>query len=336
MSSPRPMHDAPRIEARVFVVACPRSGTTLLQSLLAAHPKIRSFPESQFFLTFAGKPQRNRRMYGEHPRTLSGRVRFAVTEILLRLGIAPRRGKLAPAFLASVASADVSSLTASRLLSRRTGAFVGLLDAATLERGATLWVEKSPLHHGYIDVIERLIPTAKFIHLSRNGLDVVASLRGAALQYPDRKPWSSFADLDRCIGAWLAASGNASEHAGRPNHHIVEYENLTAEPEATLMAVCDFIGVSYDPAMLTGYGEAAPGLVGDEPWKEGVKGPIRSVPSKFERLLSPEEQAYVRERVSALRIEPSRQPTGPRSAFETTARPGRFSKRAPPSNSSRP
>ncbi|NJL67494.1 MAG: sulfotransferase [Microcoleus sp. SM1_3_4] len=34
---------------RIFLVGCPRSGTTILQSLLASHPEIISFPESKFF-----------------------------------------------------------------------------------------------------------------------------------------------------------------------------------------------------------------------------------------------------------------------------------------------
>ena len=41
------MQTAPK--QRIFLVGCPRSGTTLLQSLLAAHPDITSFPESHFF-----------------------------------------------------------------------------------------------------------------------------------------------------------------------------------------------------------------------------------------------------------------------------------------------
>ncbi|HEY9694672.1 MAG TPA: sulfotransferase [Oculatellaceae cyanobacterium] len=36
-------------KTRLFLVGCPRSGTTLLQSLLVAHPEILSFPESHFF-----------------------------------------------------------------------------------------------------------------------------------------------------------------------------------------------------------------------------------------------------------------------------------------------
>ncbi|MGL4503377.1 MAG: sulfotransferase family protein, partial [Planktothrix sp.] len=41
------------IKNRIFLVGCPRSGTTLLQSLLAAHPQIASFPESHFFQSLA-------------------------------------------------------------------------------------------------------------------------------------------------------------------------------------------------------------------------------------------------------------------------------------------
>ena len=37
------------ILSRIFLVGCPRSGTTLTQSLLAAHPMVASFPESHFF-----------------------------------------------------------------------------------------------------------------------------------------------------------------------------------------------------------------------------------------------------------------------------------------------
>lgn len=39
------------IEAPIFVVGVPRSGTTLLQSLLSAHSSTYSLPETHFFPT---------------------------------------------------------------------------------------------------------------------------------------------------------------------------------------------------------------------------------------------------------------------------------------------
>ena len=35
---------------RIFIVGVARSGTTLLQSMLASHPEIHSFPETHFFV----------------------------------------------------------------------------------------------------------------------------------------------------------------------------------------------------------------------------------------------------------------------------------------------
>src|SRR5258706_12754544 len=51
-SSPGPDVGAPtprEVGSRLFVVGCARSGTTLLQSFLAAHPAVLSFPETAVF-----------------------------------------------------------------------------------------------------------------------------------------------------------------------------------------------------------------------------------------------------------------------------------------------
>ena len=46
-----------QLPKRVFVVGCPRSGTTLLQSILLTNPSIISFPESHFLsICFGGAP----------------------------------------------------------------------------------------------------------------------------------------------------------------------------------------------------------------------------------------------------------------------------------------
>ena len=34
---------------RIYIVGCPRSGTTLLQSMVAAHPLLTSYPETHFW-----------------------------------------------------------------------------------------------------------------------------------------------------------------------------------------------------------------------------------------------------------------------------------------------
>ena len=41
--------DHPASSHSTFLVGCPRSGTTLLQSLIASHPQVYSLPETNFF-----------------------------------------------------------------------------------------------------------------------------------------------------------------------------------------------------------------------------------------------------------------------------------------------
>ncbi len=142
---------------RIFVVGCGRSGTTLLQSLLASHPEITSFPESHFF-----------------PQLRPGR-RWA-----RKLGlISPRAPARFDAFVAAVGwpRRVRPRLPLARGYAR---AFVRLLDAIALKDGKANWVEKTPHHLRYIDEIESYVPDAVFIHIIRSGADVVASYYAAS------------------------------------------------------------------------------------------------------------------------------------------------------------
>jgi hypothetical protein len=65
-----------------------------------------------------------------------------------------------------------------------TKAFIKILDEITLENGKSSWLEKTPEHLGQINYIERWVQRAKFIHIIRNGDDVVASLYEVAQKYP--------------------------------------------------------------------------------------------------------------------------------------------------------
>ena len=58
----------------VFVVGSPRSGTTLLQSLLATHSQIASFPESELFLHI-GPETPIRRIFGLASRRVRSRLK---------------------------------------------------------------------------------------------------------------------------------------------------------------------------------------------------------------------------------------------------------------------
>jgi hypothetical protein len=56
----------------------------------------------------------------------------------------------------------------------------------------------------------------------------------------------------------------------------LRYEDLVTEPERELRRVCEFIGETYDPAMLDSRESAAGVAAEHEWWKEAVAGPLNS------------------------------------------------------------
>src|SRR5205823_4966966 len=116
--------------------------------------------------------------------------------------------------------------------------FVELLDEWTLKQGKTVWLEKTPWHVRHVVEIERLVPAPKFIHIVRNGSDVIASTFELAKKYPDT--WGRGWSLDNCIDNWLADASISSRNRERPNHFVVRYERLVRDQRSMLERLCEF------------------------------------------------------------------------------------------------
>ena len=268
---PKPApRDLPGVAARVFLVGCPRSGTTLLQSLLCAHPQVFSVPETHLYSKI---PSPNR--------------------VLRRLGFARRD---APArFSALLASLGLPPVTVrSPFVRDYLRALAGSLDAATLEAGKTVWLEKTPRHLLFVGSIARALPGARFIHLVRRGPDVVASLYEVARDYPE--VWGGPRSLEACVERWLRDTAISRRYEARAGHFTVRYEALTGDPEGSLRDLFAFVGAPFSDAqraaVMAGYAGAAEGVASGEAWKEGVRGAIRPSRGKFSSF-TPERQAYV-------------------------------------------
>jgi hypothetical protein len=271
------------IEARVFLVGCPRSGTTLLQSLLAAHSRVTSFPETHF-LSGLRPSKTPYRALGLASRAAMRRLETFRDE----LGRQPPRW---PAWW-------------ERLLARTMfGAFVRMLDGLALEAGASAWVEKTPNHLRYVDEIERHLPSAKVLHIVRNGPETVLSLYRTTRDHPER--WGGSWTLERCVERWNESVRLTAAHAGKPHHHVVRYERLLEDPQPVLQRVCGFLGIPYEAGMLARRAEAAQRVVAPwEEWKGGVFERVADTTESrreaFERELDPDQRAYVAEHLVSL------------------------------------
>ena len=270
------------VERRIFVVGAPRSGTTLVQSLLAAHSALTSFTESHFF--------------SRHYR----RVRLVETALLTRDPL-PRceeflrengvDARLAAELLAEMRSA-VAPWPRRPLRSRPVArAFVAGLDRLAIARGRTGWVEKTPRHLRFVPFLDGVLaaaPRPRFIHVVREGLDVVASLAAAS------RAWGESLGLKDCARRWNSDLALSCERIGSPRDHFVVYEELAAGPEVVVGRLLDALGLDREPEMLAAYPGAARHVITEaESWKSGVGRPI--VPSRpAAEALDPAQREGVR------------------------------------------
>jgi hypothetical protein len=180
-------------------------------------------------------------------------------------------------------------------------AFIRILDILTLHEHKTVWIEKTPAHLHHINDISKLVSEVKFIHLIRNGEDVVASLYEVGETWKGRSVY----DIDNCIKRWIQSIMISHNYIHKPNHILVRYENLVEEPRIVLSTLCKFIGVSFEEIMLKEYRNASEQLVLEhEMWKTSVRGVIQSANhKKFYRLFNEEQRRYIQSQISKIDLE---------------------------------
>lgn len=213
----------------VFVVGCPRSGTTLLQVMLHSHPRIAIPPETRFVV----QAYRNRERYGD--------LREAANRRAMAEWITGDKGTrfsdlgLDPAEVVEVVAAGAPTV----------GTVVGtVLQRYAARFGKPRWGDKRPAYWRDLDVILRLFPEAQIVHLVRDGRACVASLL--------RMPWWQ-GGFYGAVATWRLALGRCrsfGRRLGPASYLELHYEDLVTEPRAVLAELCAFLGERFDEAML--------------------------------------------------------------------------------------
>jgi Sulfotransferase family len=218
----------------VFLVGCPRSGTTLLRRIADAHPQLAVVHETRWI-----------------PRTFE-----------FRRGLTPE-GLVTPKLLARMRDArrlrrlEIDEGEFERSFGNVAGvpfaSFVtALFDLYGERHGKRLVGDKSPGYVRYMPMLHGLWPHARFVHIIRDGRDVCLSV----LDW--RKGATSYATFHQdpvtTIGVWwewyvrLGLEGSSQLEADL--YHELRYESLVAEPELETRRLCDVLGLPYDPEML--------------------------------------------------------------------------------------
>lgn len=231
-----------------FVVGCPRSGTTLLQRMLDAHPALSVLPEVPWLAT------------GPADRSKVDTAGLVEAAFLRELAARGAFGRYAHLPLPADELLNLAARVEARETSVRFATFASwLLDRYGALHGTDLVVNKTVGATVHVDALLATFPRTRVVSLVRDGRDVVMSAIGwrrAPRLSEEHATWR-----DQPLGTaalWWEWHVRRSREGGRAawpdRFHEVRYEELVRWPAATLARICAFLGLEYDDAMLD-YGQ---------------------------------------------------------------------------------
>lgn len=237
----------------VFIIGCPRSGTTMLQLMLHSHPRMAVPPETRFVIPAYYR----RRVFGD----------LRVTE---------RRRSMAE-WIANDRSTKFRELKVDKEAFIRQvvdgpgslGSVIGTAFRMYAERfGKPRWGDKRPSYVKHTDLLLRLFPDAQFIHLIRDGRDCVASLK--------EMPWYTL-DSFHAVATWAEAVDTGARlrrTMPEDSYYELRYEDLTDDPETELKKLCAFLEEDFSPAMVSPREAASVAVPSHKVWHSNTHGEV--------------------------------------------------------------
>ncbi len=263
------------LQRPIFVVGCPRSGTTLVQCILSASSHAFSLPETHFFsYVLPG-------LGGDPDRALDTSSLQSAREALESEADLP---PLPEVWASLHARAHVRALDI----------FVAIVEHYRPEGGAPLRaIEKTPRHVLHMDTIRQCFPDARFVNVVRDPVDVASSLLGV----PFESSRSVVSHAQRWTESVLAARTFGA--------YTIQYERLIQQPESTTRQLCAFVDLTFEPAMLEEFGrEAKRNVSRAEAWKGDVgRGVLLNRQGVWRERMSPGQAWLVAQAAHRLRAE---------------------------------
>jgi Sulfotransferase family len=210
--------------AMPVIVGVPRSGTTLLRMMIDAHPDIAIPPETGFLPALADLDA------NEDASELAGRI-ITTFHTWPDFGLDAAELRQTLHRLSPITPADAARTFYKEYAARF---------------GKNRWGDKTPTYGASLDRIAYLLPEARFVHIIRDGRDVLVSVRGLWFRPGDT--------VEACAQDWMTRLAHTRALGAHASHYLeVRYEALVHDPPATLQEICRFLDLRFDPEMLTYY-----------------------------------------------------------------------------------
>jgi Flp pilus assembly protein TadD len=199
----------------IFIVGFPRSGTTMVEQMLSAHPRISAGDELSFMQDLT-------RII---PRWLASPNPFPGALTDLWMG----DNRLAPNQFRDY-------------YLRRSG------ELGIFETGAAFFTDKMPLNEMHLGLIHILFPNAPIVHVRRHPLDILTSNFGNFLTHGFNQSFDV-----KTIAQHYVLVDALVEHYRQEldlNYLEIRYEQIVENQEKQVRRMLEFIGVEFDPRCL--------------------------------------------------------------------------------------
>lgn len=219
----------------VFIVGSPRSGTTLLASMLAAHSKLSCGPETHIFRWLADAKQPELVDPANWP---AAAVQFVCSirrssfsdnhhpRLIDHYGIEPEQISVYLQQEDPSIAAIVSSITETYMRTQN----------------KIRWAEKTPDHLKHLYEIRSAFPDAQIVRIIRDPRDVALSL--------SKVPWGVSSFFEGVL-FWLRQDETSRDFFfADPDSYTLQFEALISSPEQELEKLCQFLGEEFEPQML--------------------------------------------------------------------------------------
>jgi hypothetical protein len=232
----------------IFICGHPKSGTTLLVSLLDSHPQLIVYPNETFF--FRGFVPEMRK------RDLDEKISLAQRYLLHFF----ERGLIDPDnqeagepsqnqfFMDYAQTCQEMVHEVDKNGVRHDG---DLLSAAIVAYGRVYgrisadtkyWIEKTPYNEHFAELIFSWWPDARCIHIVRDPRDNY-------LTYQRKHQGLSAEDFSIGWNSSLQIGYQNEKQFGKDHYLLLRYEDLTIEPEKTLQELIDFLEIEDDEVL---------------------------------------------------------------------------------------
>jgi hypothetical protein len=245
----------------IFIVGVPRSGTTLLAALLAAHSKMSCGPETHFF----------RKLPKSNLDYLFNAATWPIPAIDFICSVT-HNSFSENKQISLIDKYQLNKQVIVDYLVNQDPSIHSILSSVTesymRSLGKSRWVEKTPDHIEYVHLIRKYFPKSPIIRILRDPRDTALSLM--------RMSWGAMS-IHEALSYWVRLDDSSKDFFRTdPLSFTIRYEDLILSTKDELQKLCNFIGEEFEEGMLDTSRTGKQLNSRNVPWKEMASKPIDS------------------------------------------------------------